>query len=371
MSYTIELNNLIKSASHVHNEIKPTSRVVEVFSAMSKGQDLSHFNKTVADSSVKYIQETAARAAMGDIIALSELNEIRKFVIQPELLKEIQLISVFGTYKALKYYESPEVEITEYVPRGVKEQALGEDVGFGTMRKKKETVATTSFSGGHAVDYRKMQFGDMSDENALQEEIRKQIRNKFAKHIVDTVYNAVINASGVTYTFEGAGLTKTGVDEVLNKVRRFGKPTIAGSYALLSQFNGFAGYAGTTPVINGISEAVMNQIQQTGLIGMYNGAVLQEIPNPYDLTSVVTGKDEKLNFATMLPDGLGFVIPTGTASPVYNITRGGLTSFTGNDVTTGEVITRYDLEGGTLVAPGQEYKLALIHDTNLDDLAGK
>ena len=60
----------------------------------------------------------------------------------------------------------------------------------------------------------------MSDENELQEQVRVQIRNKAAKYVVETIYNAIKNAKGVKYFFEGAGLTKTGVDGVITNVRR-------------------------------------------------------------------------------------------------------------------------------------------------------
>lgn len=161
-------------------------------------------------------------------------------------------------------------------------------------------------------------------------------------------------------------MTKTGVDGVIANVRRFGKPTVSGDYALISQFNGFAGYTGVTPTVNGISEAVMKEIHDTGLMGVYNGSVLSEIPNPYDLTTLNKAGD---NFDTILPAGLGYVIPTGGQSPVHTVTRGGLTSFSGNEVTTGQLITRYDLEVGALVASGREYMIGMLHDTNLDSLA--
>lgn len=80
----------------------------------------------------------------------------------------------------------------------------------------------------------------MSDENTLQDQVRVQIRNKAALYVVKTVYNAIKNATGVKYMFEGNGLTKTGADEIISKVRRFGKPTVSGDYALISQFNAFA-----------------------------------------------------------------------------------------------------------------------------------
>ena len=177
-----------------------------------------------------------------------------------------------------------------------------------------------------------------------------------------TVYNAIKNATGVNYVFEGDGLTKTGVDKVISDVRRFGKPTVAGDYALISQFNGFAGYQGVTPTVSGISEAVMKEIHDTGLMGMYNGTTLTEIPNQYDLTTLT---EDGKNFATLIPAGIGFVMPAGGRSPIHTVTRGGLTSFSGADVTTGQLISRMDLEIGAMVEPGHEYMIGLLSDKKL------
>lgn len=364
MSYTFELNNERKDANFVSGKVNGKSAVVEIFSAMAQGRDLAPYGKK-ADVAAKYIMELNAKAASNDPVAISELNEIRRFAMQPVLMKEIKLLGIYGNYKPIGYNESCEIEIPEFANTGAEIQAAGQDVKFPAIRKRRVPIATTTISGGYAVDYRKAALGDMSDENELQEQVRTQIRNKAAKYVVDTVYNAVKNATGVKYFFEGAGLTKTGVDGVIAKVRRFGKPTVSGDYALISQFNGFAGYQGVTPTVNGISEAVMNEIHNTGLMGMYNGAVLSEIPNAYDLTTLNKTGD---NFDTLLPAGLGFVIPSGTTSPIYTVTRGGLTSFSGNDVSTGQMMTRFDLEVGALVAPGREYEIAVIHDTNLDTL---
>jgi hypothetical protein len=365
MSYIIELNNERKDSNFASGKVTGKSAVVEIFSAMAAGKELSPYGKK-ADVAAKYIRELSSKASNGDMTAVSELNEIRRFAMQPILLKEIKLLGIYGNYKPIGYNESCEVEIPEFANLPANEQAAGQDAKFPVIRKKRVPIATTTISGGYAVDYRKAALGDMSDENELQEQVRIQIRNKAARYVVETVYNAVKNASGVKYFFEGAGMTKTGVDTVIANVRRFGKPTISGDYALISQFNGFAGYSGVTPAVNGISEAVMKEIHDTGLMGLYNGAVLSEIPNPYDLTTLNKAGD---NFDTMLPAGLGYVTPTGGQSPVYTVTRGGLTSFSGNEVTTGQLITRYDLEVGALVASGREYMIGMLHDTNLDSLA--
>lgn len=364
MSYSFELNNERKDANFVSGQIKANSPVVEIFSAMVQGKDLAPYGKK-ADAAAKYITELSQKASVGDFVAMSELNEIRRMAMEPVLMKEIQLLGIFGNYQNLGYNESLEIEVPYVINDAAEIQALGQDVKVPIMRKKRVGLTSTTISGGHAVDYRKAALGDMADENMLQEQVRIQIRNKAAKYVIDTVYKAIKNATGVKYFFEGAGLTKTGVDGILANVRRWGKPTISGDYALVSQLNGFAGYQGVTPTVNGISQNVMDQIMNTGLLGVYNGAIVSETPNEYDLTTLNAAGD---NFATMLPAGLGFVTPAGAQSPIYTVTRGGLTSFSGNDVATGEILTRFDLEVGAIVLPGQEYKIGMLHDKNLDDL---
>ena len=267
MSYTFELNNERKDANFVSGKVNGKSAVVEIFSAMTNGKDLAPYGKK-ADVAAKYIKELNSKASNGDLSAISELNEIRRFAMEPVLLKEIKLLGIYGNYKPIGYNESCEVEIPEFVNLPGETQALGQDVKFPVIRKKRIPIATTTISGGYAVDYRKAALGDMSDENELQEQVRVQIRNKAAKYVVETIYNAIKNANGVKYFFEGAGLTKTGVDGVISSVRPFGKPTVSGSYALVSQFNGFAGYQGVTPTVNGISEAVFNAIPDTALQGL-------------------------------------------------------------------------------------------------------
>ena len=369
MSYTFELNNERKDTNFASGKVKEKSPVVEVFSTMVAGKELSSLNKKYGkytDIAANYIKDLNAKASTGDSSAISELNEIRRFTMQPILAQEIRLLSIFGNYRNIGYNETMEIEVPTYVNTGANIQALGEDVPFPAIRRKRYPITTVTISGGYSVDYRKAELGDMTDENELQEQVRVQIRNKASKYVIETVYNSVKNATGVKYFFEGAGLTKSGVDDVLAKVRRFGKPTVVGDYALISQFNGFAGYQGVTPTVTGISRTIMDEIHNTGLMGMYNGAILSEIPNPYDLTTLNATGD---NFETMLPAGLGFVLPAGSTSPIYTVTRGGLTSFSGNDVTTGNIMSRFDLEVGCLVVKDREYEIAMIHDTNLDDLA--
>ena len=85
MSYTFELNNERKDANNVSGKVNAKSPVVEIFSAMTNGQDLSRFGNK-ADVAAKYIMELNSKAVNGDTKAVSELNEIRRFAMEPVLM---------------------------------------------------------------------------------------------------------------------------------------------------------------------------------------------------------------------------------------------------------------------------------------------
>ena len=361
-----ELNNLRKDADYFNNKFTKSSPVVEVFSAMVNGQELSKFGKT-ADKAVAYIKDLGSRAENGDFNAIAELNTLRRFVVEAPVMEEIKLLSVFGSYKPVGYDETIEREVWNYAGEFSREQANGGDVPFAVPTKETYPVGTQTISGGYAVDYRRVALGDMSKENEGLNLVKTDILNKAVLAIVKKVYKAIKDATGVKYTAEMAGLTKSGVDEVLTKVRRNGRPTVIGDYALLAQFTPWAGYVGTinSNTITGISQKSMDEIAANGLLAQYNGALLAELPNPYNEFAL---NSDGTNFKTLLPAGLGFIIPTGVQSPIATWTRGGLTSFTGNDVKTGKVCTRFDLEVACDVAKGQEHKIGTIYDSTIGGL---
>lgn len=365
MNTTYELNNLRKDSDYLNREMRATSVVAEVFSAMVKGNEVGAIKG--ADKAVKYIKELGSRAENGDFGAVAELNTLRRFVIETPLLQEMRLLGIFGSYQAVGWDETIEREIYKHVGEKSREQAESGDVVFPAIVKETYPVPTFTVSGGYAVDYRRVALGDMSKENEGMEQVRIDIRNKAMRAIILKVYEAIHNATGVKYAFENAGLTKAGVDGVLTKIRRYGRPTVIGDYAILSQFTPWAGYVGTisSNTITGISEAQMNEIAQNGLLGMYNGAVLAEIENPYDETTLNAAGDD---FETMLPAGLGFIVPNGAKSPIATYTRGGLTSFTGNNVKNGKIESRFDLSCGVDIAKGQEYKIGMFLDSNISSL---
>lgn len=368
MNYSFEINNAQDSSILASGNVKASSPVVEIFTAMVNGKDLSKYGKK-ADAAVTYIKGLGEKASHGDVSAMAELNEIRKFSMQPRLLQEIKLLGIFGSYRALGWNDTAELEKVEFQNVRADIQAEGLDVSTPFIRKTKEALTPITISAGHKVNYREIALGNMYNENLLVGEVHKAMRNKAAMYVVETVFKAIANASGVKYFYENAGLVKTNVDALLTKIRRYGKPNVIGDYAVLAQFVPWAGYVGSisSKDVIGISQKVLDEIADTGIVGKYNGAILSEIVNPYDFSTLNTAGD---NYATVLPAGLAFVTPAAPANgvtPIQTFSIGGLTSLSGNDVTTGELLTRFDMKIAAGVA--QTDAIGIIHDTNLDALS--
>jgi hypothetical protein len=365
---TFEMNNVHRDSDLCSGNVKAHSPIVEIFSAMVNGESLERFGKK-ADTAVNYIKDLGVRAESNDMGAIAELNTIRRFVIEAPVLEEMNLLGIFGTYEAVGFDETVEREVYNYAGEMSREQANGGDPVFPMLNKEVYPVPTFTVSGGMQSDYRRIAVGDMSRENKMLATVKTDILNNAKAKIIKKIYDAVKNATGVTYYFEGmTGLTKAGVDGVLTKVRRNGKPTIIGDYAVISQLTPWAGYDGSVNghTINGISDDIINEIAANGVLARYNGAVVAEMTNPYNLFKL--NADES-NFETLLPQGLGFIIPTGVNSPIATYTRGGLTSFSGNDVKTGKVLTRFDIEVGCDIAKGREYEIGVIYDAQIGGLA--
>lgn len=363
-----ELNN-VRRDRYVGETIKYNSPIVEVFSAMINGKEMpKHLPEAKVNKAKEHIDELFALAAQNDPTALAELNTIRVQNVMPLLNEELKLLNQFGTFQALAFDETVEREITVF-STNARFQALNGDVPIAAMRKTKYPVATTTLSAGYMVDYRKAQMGDMSDELTLQNQIRTDLWNKALLYVVKTIYNSVKNGNGVKFFYESNGISKTALDALLTQLRKFGRVTIAGQYSAVSQLNGMVGWSDGNANF-GVSQEALNEIRENGIVGLYNGCPVVELPAYIDYSNTETftieGNETGTTYANLMPEGILWLLPTiGGDSPVATYTRGGITTLTGVDVTTGHYVTRFDLEFAADVAKGYESTIGILNDTNL------
>ena len=365
MSY-FELNTTNNVRDDVGaGKIKATSPIVEVFSALVHGKTLSGFDSKVADKCVEHLKDLATRAAGGDGTAVSELNTIQRFAIEPKLLEAIKIFNFMGTYKSIPYDTVPKMRTYRYESVDSRFQASSGDVPFATHSFREYEIGTQTISGGYAFDYREVQSGNF--DGTIAEglgQVQTDMQNKAVYYVIAKLYDALKNATGVRHFAESAGIAKTGVDDMLKVMRRYGRVNLCGDYSVVSQFNDFAGFKtfGANTVPFG-ADAVADEIRKTGLLSFYNGSNIVELPNAFNYTKML---DDKSSFELYMPQGLLFFIPQGNIAPLQIFRRGGMTTMTGDDVVTRQRLTRFDMEIGAGVAEGLEHQIGLISDTNFE-----
>ena len=357
--------NMSNTRYDMHTDkIQKTSPVVEVFSALAHGKR-PNVDAKVLDKSVNYLKETAGKAMTGDPTAISEINTIVRFSIEPKLLEAIKLFDFMGTYHQIGYNEAAYMKTYRYESIDARFQASSSDVTFPAVSWTEYPISTQTISAGLAVDYREIQSGNFDGTiGEAMDQVQIDMRNKCVYYVMTVLYDAVKNASPVNHFVESAGITQDAVDDMLKIMRRYGKVNIAGDYSVVSQLNDFSGYyVLTANAIPFGADAVAEEIRRTGLITMYKGAYVTELPNAINWTKLDSSGSE---YALYMPQGLLFFIPRGAVSPLQVFLRGGLTTMTGDDIVTRQHLTRFDMEIGAGVAKGMEDQIGVISDTNYE-----
>ena len=320
MSTIYEINMSNAQADVNTGRVKQNSKIVEVFSALSAGKRPEVDDKTL-DKSVATIKELSSKAIDGDNAARREINYIIRFSIEPKLLEVVRLFDFMGTYRRIGYNEAPMMKTYGY-------ESIDGNIREG------------------------------------MNQVQIDMQNKMTYYVMTVLYNALKNAKGVKHFAEDNGITKTAVDNMLKSMRRYGKVNIAGDYSVVSQFNDFAGFKQfSADEIRYANNIVAEEIRQTGLVSMYNGAFVTELPNAINWTQL---NKDGTDYDLYMPQGLLFFLPRGSVSPLQVFLRGGLTTMTGDDIVTRQHLTRFDMEFGAGVAEGMEDQIGLISDTNFD-----
>lgn len=360
---SIELNNVRKSEVEIGNK-KAFDKVVEICSALFAGEDVSKYGKDV-DSVVSKISKLGQSAADGDARAVSEINTIVKYIIQPKLLEATKVFNFLGNYHEIGYDQQPRIKTYSYEGLDARIQASGSDVGFAGKKWVEYPITTQTISSGMVIDYRELASGNFAGTIAEEmSQVQVDMNNKGVAYVFDKIKSALKNNTEYVKFYEEftSAPTQTQVDTMVSKIRKLGgKVGIAGDYSLISAICDWNGYksVGDTK-IPFFNTKQVEEIANTGLNGFYKGSSLVELPNPYNFTKPLV---DKSGFETYYsPDDLWF-IAQGANSPVNIFKRGGITTMSGNDVETGVVKTRFDMEIGADVVKGREFEIGLLTKT--------
>jgi hypothetical protein len=369
MSFGIDFNKLSENAEQVEinrvvkNKLA-TSRPnedVEIFTNILYGKDTSKYGKKV-DTVMENMKKLASMAQDGNSQAKAEINAIRTITIQQPLEKRLKINDAMGTVTKVGFNEELRFSVNELQGQKSRVQASSGAFVFPTVKKRTGVMTTQTTTGGVAVDWRELASGN-TDTLAIQnEQVLTDMTNQMVLSHINALRSAITAATSLKNYAEG--ITKTNVEDVRKKARRFGTSvTIMGDY---SAVNKLADYANFSVVAAGTEfrfpEYVMEEVMKTGLIKNYKGSIVVEIPNSYNMVDLNTASDF---YAPQLPTTDLWFLPQGQMAPLQICLRGGLTSMTATDLNTRSEVTRYDWEFGNYIVPEYLSSVGYIYDSSL------
>jgi hypothetical protein len=320
----VEINRLVNNK--VRNS-KPNEEV-EIFTKIVYGKDTSKYGKKVDDVMGK-ITTLAKASEDGNIQAKAELNAIRTITIEQPLMQRLSINDAMGETIRVSHNEQMNVEIYQIQGDLSREQASSGSFVFPTVKKRTEVMSTKTATGGLIIDHRELLSGSTDGLARGNEQVMTDITNKMVLSHITALRTAIQNATTLKNYEEG--ITRTTVEAVRKVARRFGNTvTIMGDYSAINKLSDLANFsvvAGGTEFR--FPEYVMEELMKTGLLKVYKGSLVVEIPNAYDLTQLNT---DSSFYKTVLPTSDLWFTPQGRLSPLKIGIRGGLTSMSANDI---------------------------------------
>jgi len=369
MSFGIDFKNLSENAEQVEiNRVVKNKLVtskpnedVEIFTNILYGKDTSKYGKKV-DTVMEKIQTLASAAQDGNAQAKAEINAIRTVTIQQPLEKRLAINSAMGQVTKVGMNEELRYEVYELQGDKSRNQASSGSFVFPTVKKRTGTMTTKTATGGIIVDYRELASGATDGMAMANEQVLTDIMNQMVLSHLTALRSGITAATTLKNYAEG--ITKTNVEDVRKKARRFGSSvSVMGDYSAINKLGDLTSFsvvgAGTE---FRFPDFVMEEIMKTGLIKNYKGSIVIEIPNTYNMIDLnVTGDF----YAPLLPTTDLWFLPQGKVSPLQIGLRAGLTSMTATDINLRAEVTRYDIEYGNYLVPEYVPFVGYIYDAAL------
>ena len=338
----IEINKIVKNKlSNAMTNNRP-SEEVEIFTNIVYGKDVSKYGKKV-DTVMDKIKTLAGMAEDGNTKAKAELNAIRTITIQQPLEKRLAINNAMGNVVKVGYNEELKFEVYQMQGDKSRIQASSGSFVFPTVKKRTGVMTTQTSTGGVVTDFRELQSGALDGLAIQNEQVLTDMTNQMVLSHINALRSAITAATTLKNYEEG--ITKTSVESVRKKARRFGTSvTILGDYSAVSKLGEYANFgvvaAGTE---FRFPDYVMEEVMKTGLIKNYKGSIVVEMPNSYNMINLNTAGDF---YAPQLPTTDLWFLPQGIMTPLQIAVRKNLMSMTATDISLRAEVTRFDIEYG-------------------------
>jgi hypothetical protein len=325
------------------------SVIVELFAnqAVNPARELNTTEKLDYADAVKHIQQLASNP---NPMNRYELNQIVAYTVDNVIDARLDYLKYVGEVKNTAFDERPKFKIkTQQV------QAFWQAIGSTTERTKTgykySDLKIEALSARPIAEWAEIAAGRY-DFAELIRDVTNEFEIKTAQKVQSTLYSAISTQASPVYG-SGSGVVAGTFDVMLSAMQRFGggRATIVGDPEALKKLPEL------TAVSSRTSGNIIDEYNNNGFIGVYKGAPVVALANPY---VGLTG------YTTALDRGYIYIVPSASdAQKTVKIQfAGGTQSMEGTNIDDGSYEQRFDKHMGCGVLSAR-HAIALYEDTTL------
>ncbi len=196
-------------------------------------------------------------------------------------------------------------------------QAKGSTTPRSFVSGRQILVDTEEVSARPAINILDLRSGRVKMADLIRE-ANREITNKKLQKVEQVLHAAAANFASPFYA-TGTGVDKTALDKIIAYFRRLGPVSIVGDIEAVSKLSTVAGMEMQR------SDAMLNEYNENGFIGKYNGCNVIAMANAYE-----AGSTEPI----LNPNWL-YVVPGNLSADARNlkvVNEGGMNSFEAQDI---------------------------------------
>lgn len=310
-------------------KITPNSKLVKVLASQARNQSVE---QTMIDEANEIVRELAEDMNPQN---RHELAQLVAYTVNEMQQHELDFLNQVADQKNIGYGDKAAFNVKT---GGVKAyfQAKGATTPRSFVSGKQILVDTQEISARPAINILDLRAGRVNMADLIREANREMTNMKIAK--VEQVLQAAITQYQTPFYGFGNGISKAILDEQINYFRRLGPVNIVGDIAAVSQMAGITGM--------NMSEKMMDEANNNGFLGRYNGCNVIALSNAY-----AEGSTTPL----LNPNWL-YIIPGNLSADARNlkiVNEGGVGAFEAQDINDLVLEIRLDQWFGTAFVTGQ------------------
>ena len=324
-----------------------TDKAVEVFSAL-------HMN-TIKETE---IEVSEARAAIKELASNPspgnryEMAQLLAFVVNDIINQKTQYIDLLADVKRVEIGEKAMFKMKKAGVQAFIQAKNGTTQRSRTLNAYTD-IDTVEVSARPYVNLYELAAGKISFDECIAD-AADEMEKLMVKNIEATLYAAFSGYSTPSYA-SGSGIVAATINPMITAMQRFGNVNIIGDANCITKFADLTGFT-TASSTEMFSNKIIDELNDNGYIGRYRGAAVAKLVNPFDRGQLST---------TVLNEGLLYILPNGTVSPLKVVMEGAIESMdaTNIDDNTMEVCLRKYF--GSAIVYGDVPYIGVYEDTAL------